>query len=238
MSKINFTLDTGKKTAEKNMKMDEEFLESLENDPILHFYDWSSPSITHGYFIDSSKFLYMDALKKEGIEIARRPTGGGIVFHLWDLAFSFLLPSSHPNFSIHALVNYQFVHKIVLKALKCFFNTYDISLTPVDFSVQSTNLRNFCMARPTKYDLIIDGKKIAGAAQRKKRQGYLHQGTISLAYPDIELLRRVLKDPEVVDSMIHYTHAPLQNFQNLSLRDARQEVKRLLEVQFQKSLCE
>ena len=45
------------------------------------------------------------------------------------------------------------------------------------------------MAKPTQYDIVYKGKKIAGAAQRKKTQGYLHQGTISLAAPQIDLLQ-------------------------------------------------
>jgi lipoate-protein ligase A len=47
------------------------------------------------------------------------------------------------------------------------------------------------MARPTKYDVMLQGRKIAGAAQRKTKAGFLHQGTIALLCPDPELLGAV-----------------------------------------------
>ena len=53
----------------------------------------------------------------------------------------------------------------------------------------SPSTQHFCMATPTKYDLMIGSKKFAGAAQRKTRYGYLHQGTISLATPDYDKLK-------------------------------------------------
>src|SRR5690242_16384610 len=99
-------LDTGVAPAEKNMAFDAELLENLGGQPILHFYEWERPSISYGYFIQPSKFLNLNNIKKQGIDLARRPTGGGIVFHLWDMAFSVLVPASSPHFSLNTLENY------------------------------------------------------------------------------------------------------------------------------------
>ena len=62
------------------------------------------------------------------------------------------------------------------------------------------------MAKPTKYDVILEGRKIAGAAQRKIKGGFLHQGTISLVMPPEDYLREVLKEgSQVLDAMKLYT---------------------------------
>ena len=98
-------LSTTNTTAQENMSRDTSLLESLKEDPILHLYGWKSPSITYGYFIKPEKYLDLRAISKHGISLARRPTGGGIVFHIWDQAFSFLMPSSHPLFSHNSLDN-------------------------------------------------------------------------------------------------------------------------------------
>src|SRR5580692_6228766 len=101
-------LDTGPASAEKNMQIDADLLESLAEEPILHFYEWEKRSITYGYFVKPEELLHLENLKRHGIDHARRPTGGGIVFHLWDLAFSVLIPSSSPHFSQNSLENYAF----------------------------------------------------------------------------------------------------------------------------------
>ncbi len=73
--------DTGIATAEENMRYDAALLEHLssEKGPILHFYDWETPSATYGYFMQPERWLNMEEVKKRGLSLARRPTGGGIV---------------------------------------------------------------------------------------------------------------------------------------------------------------
>ena len=41
------------------------------------------------------------------------------------------------------------------------------------------------MAKPTPFDLVIEGKKVGGAAQRRTRKGLLHQGSLSVCPPPI-----------------------------------------------------
>jgi lipoate-protein ligase A len=69
-------------------------------------------------------------------------------------------------------------------------------------------VQNFCMARPTQYDVVSGGLKIAGSAQRKTRRGYLHQGTISLAPPDVAFLQTILKT-DVTPAMSTHSFAPV-----------------------------
>ena len=52
-----------------------------------------------------------------------------------------------------------------------------------------------CFVTPTKYDLLSGERKIAGSAQRRAREGMLHQGSIEMEGIDIlsaEALRKVL----------------------------------------------
>ncbi len=221
-------LDTGINTAEENMRFDEKLLENLAADgnPILHLYSWARPSATFGYFIRPENHLDLEKAAIHHLDLARRPTGGGIVFHIWDLAFSFLMPAGCPHFSIGTLQNYEFVNKAVLETVQTYF-----SLTPEliieDAPSLGPDCKNFCMAKPTQYDVVYKGLKIAGAAQRKRKQGYLHQGTISLFAPKIELLTDVLlSKKEVVQAMSSFTFAPIKEIQ--SLRQTRIDLQKLL----------
>lgn len=232
-------IDTKVASAKQNMEYDEGYLENLkeDSDPILHFYDWASPSITYGYFIKPSEFIDLDKAKEHGIELARRPTGGGIVFHLWDLAFSFLMPSSHSSFSLNTLENYRFVNDVVLRAVKDFLQLKEpMDLIKTDMICLDQASTKFCMARPTKYDVMFQGKKVAGAAQRKRKNGYLHQGTISLSMPDSKILSDLLlPGAKVKEAVMQYTFAPLKELKELSA--AREKVKSFLSQRFKQAVA-
>jgi lipoate-protein ligase A len=232
------TIDSGIQDATVNMSLDASYLENLskEEKPLLHFYDWSAPSATYGHFIDPKKHLRMEIAGKRGLTLARRSTGGGIVFHIWDLAFSFLLPAKHPAFSANALENYQFVNEIALLSMQSagLLDSKSAYLIPESMAPRGHNCTHFCMARPTVYDVVYEGKKLIGAAQRKTKAGYLHQGTLSLAVPDWPFLRELLlSEEEIAQAMEMYTFAPLgEKVSPAHLREAKERLKVSLEQNF------
>jgi lipoate-protein ligase A len=228
--------DTGTDLASANMRFDEELLQELkpDADPILHLYHWTNPSATFGYFIEVKKHLDLEKAKKWDLDLARRPTGGGIVFHIWDLAFSFLMPAKNPHFSVNTLQNYQFVNSTVLEVVR---NYFCLSPELIKESVPTLGIdcQNFCMAKPTQYDVVYQGMKIAGAAQRRRAQGYLHQGTISLALPNLELLEEVLlSKKDVLEAMNIFTFAPVRDAKEM--KSVREDLQKLLADKLKEAL--
>lgn len=223
-------IDTGVGSAEENMRFDAEMLETLGSRarPILHFYDWAQDSATYGYFIDPKEFLNLDKASQRKLELARRPTGGGIVFHVWDLAFSVLVPASCEAFSLNTLENYAFVNNAVKNAVKEFLGAGELDLTPNDAQAMDASCSNFCMARPTKYDVMLGGKKVAGAAQRKRKHGFLHQGTIALVMPPEEYLRDILAPGTAVFEATMANTWPLLGKETTRIGEAKKELKHLL----------
>ena len=221
-------LDTGKASAEENMRIDRELLASLgkRERPLLHFYEWEKESATYGYFVRIERLINMDKAKERNLDLARRPTGGGIVFHIWDFAFSVLIPASHSAFSLNPLASYAFVNERVKRAIS-FFLKADVELANDSLSDLRGERGNFCMAKPTKYDVMWQGKKIAGAAQRRVKDGLLHQGTIALSMPSKDLLQEVLCiDASVIDAMFRYTFPLLEERrEKKSLKVAKEELK-------------
>ena len=226
-------LDTGINSAEENMRIDTELLENLDENsqPTLHLYDWKNDSATYGYFVDPFDFLSKEGVEKHKLDLARRPTGGGIIFHMWDFAFSLVVPSHSRHFSQNTLDNYAFVNNAVLRASQEFLETEEkLEIIPDDFTPVDMSCKRFCMAQPTKYDVVLNGRKIAGAAQRKTKQGFLHQGTISLMMPPKEYLQEILlKDTEVVDAMFANTFALMgPNAKIHDLDSSRKKIKQIL----------
>lgn len=180
-------LDTGFASAQENMEIDRALLEHLD-EPILHFYDWKQNSITHGHFVDPAQFLNLALADKWNLDLGRRPTGGGITFHLTDFAFSVLIPAGHEGYHLNVMDNYAYVNQRIAIAIQNLIgnSTQLLAAEPV---VEDRQTPHFCMAKPTKYDVMWSGKKIGGGAQRRTKKGFLHQGTIFLAKPTEEFLR-------------------------------------------------
>ncbi len=228
-------LDTGRRPAKENMAIDKELLQKMKpgDPPILHFYEWKGDAATHGYFLDPGKYLDLDAAEKFGLSLARRPTGGGIIFHVSDLAFSVLVPADFPHFSTNTLDNYDFINHRVKCGVKTFFES-DLSLLPEDPSPLDEHCRHFCMAKPTQYDVMLGGRKIAGAAQRRQKQGYLHQGSIAIALPKEKFLNAVLlPDTQVKQAMLQTTFSILgKEWTPNDLKEVRVLLKQQLEKEF------
>ena len=235
-------IDTGVQSAEENMRFDAELLEKAEDfsRPILHLYEWAGESATYGYFIDPAKLLNLEMAQQFSLHLARRPTGGGIVFHIWDMAFSVLVPAHCPEFSTNTLENYAFVNNAVLASVKEFLNgNPPLFLTSDDFSSWDPNCSHFCMAKPTKYDVMWEGRKVAGAAQRKTKKGFLHQGTIALVMPPKEYLEQVLgAGTKVGEAMFAHT-CPLLGKSVLpeEVMLAKQRLKTLLATHLRRLSC-
>lgn len=225
--------DSGKRSAQENMQIDAELLARLDQyqRPILHFYEWETASATYGYFTDPARFLDLKAAADLGLALAKRSTGGGIIFHLWDMAFSVLVPAHCPEFSANTLENYALINQAVLAAVEAFLaDRGGSSLIVDDFQSEDVHCNHFCMAKPTKYDVIRNGRKMVGAAQRKTKLGFLHQGTISLVMPSEEYLRSILlPGTAVLDAMKMFTFPLLGAEASCAqIQEAKQTLKTLL----------
>jgi lipoate-protein ligase A len=205
-------IDSGKAAADKNMALDEQLLAGIDRHtlPCLHFYDWESPSATYGYFAKPQTLLNLQGIAAHGIQLARRPTGGGIIFHQFDFAFSFLLPATDSHFSLNTLENYRFVNSLIAAALAPFLSEdRQLALQPAAAERGGRELRHFCMAMPTVYDLVLGHKKLVGGAQRRTQQGLLHQASIAMVLPAEAFLKAVLPEASTVAAAMLNSSYPL-----------------------------
>lgn len=222
---------TPSSTAAEIMLKDEELLKNLNGKHILHLYEWKNLSATYGYFLNPSQFLMMEGIKKCRLDLARRPTGGGIVFHFCDFAFSVLIPASSPCFSLNTMQNYAYVNSIVKRVIGNYLQQ-DTEAELLLQEVQSLDCASahFCMGKPTKFDVMWKNRKAGGAAQRRTKHGFLHQGTICLTLPDPELLAQILISGSRVGEAIRLNSYPLLpcDANEESVKKAREKLQDLL----------
>jgi lipoate-protein ligase A len=166
-------------SAAMNMAIDEALLEKIVV-PTIRFYRWHSPALSFGYF---GKFSDVAIYAAER-DLVRRWTGGGIVFHGEDLTYSILIPARDSVFNESSIAIYEKIHRSLADALNGAgeravvaggVDPGGIALSKRE-AVRASGYN--CFANPVRADLMIDDRKIAGAAQRRTRRGLLQQGSI------------------------------------------------------------
>ena len=204
MQTIGRLLNMRANRAAMNMAVDEAMLLSQKEqpNPTLRFYTWSSAAFSFGYFQNIASEVDVEACRADGIELVKRMTGGGTVVHGWDLTYTLILPRHTGEKSISEA--YRCIGQSLVKA----FETLGIPAAchAVDTDVSQTN-QNICLTNPADYDVMCNGKKLAGVSVRRNRNGMMFQGYISLDMPPASILRRVSRDSEVQQMLIEKSTA-------------------------------
>jgi lipoate-protein ligase A len=161
-----------RRSAALNMAVDEALLERTTR-PAIRFYGWARPALSFGYFGE-----FEEAAKAgEGRDLVRRWTGGGIVLHGSDLTYSIVIPVANHSFSHSPSDLYSNVHAAIRQVL------FEEGINAVLAEYTSPKISEACFANPAHADVLVDGTKVAGAAQRRTRTGLLQQGSIQ--HPDL-----------------------------------------------------
>jgi lipoyl(octanoyl) transferase len=152
------------------MAWDEALLEAAPRlgRPVLRLYGWTEAAATFGYF---QKFAEVQRLTKLR-PLIRRPTGGGLVPHDADWTYSLAFPHGDPWHQLKAVQSYRRVHEWIQTAF---------SLSHVATELSPRCHKEFpgqCFIGAEQFDVLWEGRKIAGAAQRRTRDGLLIQGSI------------------------------------------------------------
>lgn len=157
------------RSAPMNMAIDEALLETASA-PSLRFYGWRFPALSFGYF-----GRYADVAREGSrVELVRRWTGGGSVPHGADFTYSVILPQNVASQFAGSRAVYAEIHDAIRGALA---GVLDVALA----RQAAPKVSDACFANAVEADVMLDGRKIAGAAQRRTRAGLLHQGSIQYA---------------------------------------------------------
>lgn len=153
-----------------NMAIDDVLLANAASNgrPVLRFYRWTEPAATFGYSQRYAAVATLTTLRP----LIRRPTGGGLVPHDADWTYSVTIPPDHPWYGWSAVESYRRMHEWLRRAFaECGVAT---ELAPCCNPAGPGQ----CFVGAEKHDLLLNSRKIAGAAQRRNRQGLLIQGSV------------------------------------------------------------
>lgn len=179
----------------ENMKRDISLFNSYETEhtsSILRIYSWSKPCITLGYSQNIEEEIDENMARAMGWDIAKRPTGGGIVFHNTnEVTYSFVTGISNPILPNGLLKSYIKISEAIVCALQSIGIDAKISGST---AVSSKPLANLCFSYPAEYEVVVGNRKIVGSAQKRSKTTILQQGSIFVSKPD-EAVFSLLKKP-------------------------------------------
>jgi lipoate-protein ligase A len=155
-----------------NMALDEAMLESASERGVasLRFYTWSEPTISLGYFQPGASRLPRFA----PLTWVRRSTGGAAIVHHHELTYSFAVPATPVWNSVESWIC-RF-HAFIRDVLCDYGVTSRLAGCGEEKKLDDT----LCFLHHTPGDLVVNGSKVAGSAQRKLKGALLQHGSILL----------------------------------------------------------
>ncbi|WP_096201221.1 lipoate--protein ligase family protein [Bacillus sp. FJAT-45350] len=185
MKEIWRYIDSGDCSPSYNMALDEALLDWHSQGkipPTIRFYGWNPATLSIGYFQKVEKEINMEAVRSYGLGFVRRPTGGRGVLHDKELTYSVIVSEEHPNMPSSVTEAYRIISQGILEGF------LDVGLDAY-FAVPKSKeekdaLKNprsaVCFDAPSWYELVVEGRKVAGSAQTRQKGVILQHGSIIL----------------------------------------------------------
>jgi lipoyl(octanoyl) transferase len=201
-------LNSGSCSPAENMAIDEAILTMHSKGlvpPTVRFYGWNPATLSIGYFQKADEEVDLDKLSARGLGFVRRPTGGRAVLHDAELTYSLIVSEDYPG--IPRSVNDAY--RVLSEGLVHGFRRLGLQAEMVNLSAEEDKSKYMsagsaaCFDSPSWYELVVEGRKIAGSAQVRQKGVVLQHGSILLDM-DVDLLFEVLRFPsERVKERLH-----------------------------------
>jgi lipoate-protein ligase A len=190
-------IDSGFLDGPANMAVDEALLACFDpaaSAPSLRFYGWRPPAFSVGRFQDAAQVLDLDKCRSAGIPVVRRITGGGLIYHADELTYAIVCAPNHIPATSSVKDSFRVLTSFILRFYE------HLGLAPahaVDHYPSGTRLGErtpLCFAGRESYDILVDGRKIGGNAQRRLKNTIFQHGSLPLAN-SLPAAAGYLKDP-------------------------------------------
>ncbi len=195
-------IDSPTLSAYENMEIDSSLLKSSE--PTFRLYSWKKNSFTIGR---SQKIGDIEDTKRLGSNWAQRPTGGGVLLHGFDLSYAIAIPTKMLK-ERSVKESYEYLCSFLLH----FYRGLGLHVEYAKNIDLPLSKSQFCQVGFEPYDIVYQGKKLGGNAQKRTKNTILQHGSIPLKKDDRAYAGHSLEE--------------------LGLETSLQEVKKMLKESF------
>ncbi len=185
-------IDSGERSPAYNMALDEALLKWHSEGaipPVIRFYGWNPPTLSIGYFQRIERDINMDAVEKNGLGFVRRPTGGRAVLHDQEVTYSVIVSEDYPDMPSTVTEAYRVISEgLLIGFRKLGLNAYfAVPETDAEKEELRAPRSGVCFDSPSYYELVVEGRKVAGSAQTRQKGVILQHGSILLEIDEDQL---------------------------------------------------
>lgn len=174
-------LHTPPSTGAWNMAVDEAILDHIhrgESKPTLRLYAWNPPCLSLGH-AQPFKDADIERLKSHGWDVVRRATGGRAILHTDELTYSVTGSADELILAGGVLESYNRLSKALLHAVRAL--SLPVEVKEYESAGHALSVTNpVCFEVPSTYEITVNGKKLIGSAQARKKGGVLQHGSLPL----------------------------------------------------------
>jgi lipoate-protein ligase A len=164
-----------------NMATDEAILHAVADrvsPPTLRLYAWQPACLSLGY---AQPITDVDQrrLAERGWDLVRRPTGGRAILHHAELTYAVIAPETHPLMQGGVLESYRRISQALLSALQQL--AVPVEVKGSEATPEADRINPICFEVPSAYEITVQGRKILGSAQVRRRKTVLQHGSLPLS---------------------------------------------------------
>lgn len=165
-----------------NMALDEAILEHIgrnESMATLRLYSWEPACLSLGH-AQPFEDVDVNRLQQHGWEVVRRATGGRAILHTDELTYSVIASIDEPRVEGSVLESYNRLAQALLLAVKSLEIPVEMKEYAVGHTSTAMSPNPVCFEVPSTYEITVNGKKLIGSAQARKKEGVLQHGSLPL----------------------------------------------------------
>jgi len=165
------------------MAIDEALLCSFDRHdsaPVLRVYGWDPPALSLGRFQDAEAVLDLERCRRDGVGVVRRVSGGGTIYHADELTYSIVCAPDQIPSATSVKDSFRILTGFLLDFYRCLGLSASYAVDTASGGERLGERTAFCFAGKESFDILIDGRKIGGNAQRRHKNVIFQHGSIPL----------------------------------------------------------
>jgi lipoate-protein ligase A len=177
-------IDSAPADAATNMAVDEALLASFDpacSVPVFRLYSWNPPAFSLGRFQKASASLDLHRCRESGIDVVRRITAGGIIYHADEITYSIVCAPRHLLPARTVKESFERLCGFLLLAYSRLGLKSSFAIRAEEPGAKLGEKTEICFAGREEYDILVEGRKLGGNAQRRTRDVVFQHGSIPLS---------------------------------------------------------